>query len=342
MVKYVLLLLLTSFYVAGLAQTGWIQQTTFPITADTSGKLGNFATWDTSLKNVSVVSLGEQTHLDGATFDAKVKLIKHLHEHLGFNVLAFESGYFDCSKVGQLLAEKGTGSILRKAVFGVWDNAALQDLEQYILGTYKTAHPLVVTGFDCQFSGELSKEYLVPALTAYLKVIGAQDLLQGARWTEFQTALGRQIKYSNYFKKPAPADTLLMNEMCFSMLQRIAANSSADRQQGVFWNLTIKNIISDYRHRYKSKNFRDSVMAENMLSLIKEQYSTEKIILWNATSHLIYHPGKISSKEYKDFIPMGSYLHEILGDRLYTVGFTSYEGRAGALLPHKLKEPSGW
>ena len=48
-----------------------------------------------------VVLLGEQSHGGGTTYEAKVRLIKFLHQEMGFEVMAFESGMFDCAKIGQ-------------------------------------------------------------------------------------------------------------------------------------------------------------------------------------------------------------------------------------------------
>lgn len=48
------------------------------------------------LENVEIVMLGEQSHGEGTAYDTKIKLIKYLHQELGFDMLAFESGIFDC------------------------------------------------------------------------------------------------------------------------------------------------------------------------------------------------------------------------------------------------------
>src|SRR5512134_2516506 len=42
-----------------------------------------------------VVQLGEPTHGAGGSFAAKVRLIKFLHQRMGFDVLAWESGLYD-------------------------------------------------------------------------------------------------------------------------------------------------------------------------------------------------------------------------------------------------------
>lgn len=38
------------------------------------------------LEGNKILGLGEQSHLDGASNDARVRLIKYLHEELGYNV----------------------------------------------------------------------------------------------------------------------------------------------------------------------------------------------------------------------------------------------------------------
>ncbi|GAB2704694.1 hypothetical protein GCM10027037_32790 [Mucilaginibacter koreensis] len=340
MLKSLFTLLFWGCFFVCNAQSNWIKEVTVPISADVAGQFTNLSVLREPLKGVTVVSLGEQTHFDGATFDAKVQLIKYLHEQLGFNVLAFESGFYDCSKASQLLAQHKTGGILKKAVFGIWDNASLTDLENYLLSTLATPHPLKVTGFDCQFSGQLSKQYLAEELTAYLQKINAQNILQNASWPAFTILLQQQIKYSNFYKKPSPADTLTLASMCRRIIKAAGNSAPAIQSESRYWQMVLMNIINDAHHRYADKNHRDSVMADNVFNIINLQYPNEKVICWNATSHIIYNPTQIKYKEFADFIPMGDRLHKKLNEQLYTIGFTSYEGKAGSLITHKLKRPA--
>ena len=46
-----------------------------------------------AIGNAQVVMLAEGTHFDGTTDLARARLIKFLHEKMGFDVIAFESGF---------------------------------------------------------------------------------------------------------------------------------------------------------------------------------------------------------------------------------------------------------
>ncbi len=48
-----------------------------------------------------VVLLGEQEHGDGSTYLAKFRLVKFLHNEMGFNILAFEADFFGVNKAWQ-------------------------------------------------------------------------------------------------------------------------------------------------------------------------------------------------------------------------------------------------
>lgn len=324
-----------------VAQSSNVDKATVQILADNKGRFSNLETLNENFEGVRVVTLGEQTHYDGATFDAKIQLVKYLHEKLGFNVLAFESGYFECSKAAELLAKGNSKGLLKEAVFGVWDNKSLAELEEYILYTHTTPSPLLVTGFDVQFSGSLAKKYLLEDLSAYLKNIGASVIINDQDWENFASALQRQIKYSNYYKKPSPIDTSLIGKFSKKISDFISVDTDAAKNnRNGFWLKVISNLRDDSKRRYSNENFRDSIMADNLLNLVEQRFKNDKVICWGATSHFIYNQKAIKSKEYQTFIPMGNYLHQKLNKSLFTIGFTSYKGKAGSIITHKLTEPA--
>jgi len=59
-----------------------------------------------AIGNSRIVVLGEESHGDGATFLAKVRLIKFLHQKMGFDVLAWEAGLFNCQEMDAAVRKK--------------------------------------------------------------------------------------------------------------------------------------------------------------------------------------------------------------------------------------------
>jgi hypothetical protein len=85
-------------YVQG--NTVWLS-TIDPDSADDSGleAIGK------AIGEARVVMLGEQDNGDAPTYLAKTRIIKYLHEKMGFNVLAFESDFF--AEVGRAPKSEG-------------------------------------------------------------------------------------------------------------------------------------------------------------------------------------------------------------------------------------------
>ena len=118
-----------------------------------------FDTLKTILKDVEIVMLGEQTHGEATTIETKIKLIKYLHQEMGFDILAFESGFYDCQKTWNLI-EQGweVDSTLALGVYGLWSlMKEFKPLVEYIENQRESSNPLVVSGFDQSFTGKISK-----------------------------------------------------------------------------------------------------------------------------------------------------------------------------------------
>jgi erythromycin esterase-like protein len=96
------------------------------------------------IADMRIVLLGEQTHGDGATFDAKVELIKFLHDELGFDIVAFESPLYGIYKANKLSENiKNNHDLLNESVFGIWSNTKqYQQLLEYKATTIDTKNSL--------------------------------------------------------------------------------------------------------------------------------------------------------------------------------------------------------
>jgi erythromycin esterase len=126
------------------------------------------------LRDVRIVQLGEQSHGDGATFYCKTRLIKFLHQKLGFDVLAFESGLYDCRKAWELLrGGMEPYEAFSHGVYYIWARSEqCRPLIDYWGRAAKSNEPLELCGFDCKFSARTSRDLVVKDVGAVLDKLG--------------------------------------------------------------------------------------------------------------------------------------------------------------------------
>src|SRR5262249_46460001 len=110
-----------------------------------------------------IVLLGEPSHGDGTAFLAKTRLIAFLHQRMGFDVLCFESGLYDCRKAwGSLCAGDDPEIAMRRGIFPIWMNSRqLEPLTEYLARAVRSSKPLELCGYDCQLTGTASADTLI-------------------------------------------------------------------------------------------------------------------------------------------------------------------------------------
>ncbi|MHC4271576.1 MAG: erythromycin esterase family protein [Planctomycetota bacterium] len=311
------------------------------------------------LKNVDLILLGEESHGDGTTFLAKSRMIKFLHQEMGFNVLVFESGMYDCYNAWQLFTE-GTDihTAFRRSVWGLWsESQQVQSLIDYVGQTYDTGQPLELAGFDNFFIPDsVRAEILVKELRQIIDSInfsGQKD----ERITNFLTVVQHFVHYRNKSEKLNEDQVENFASTATELACSVESSSILKSRNGAFWARILENLALDMQWSgldFQNPDWalveqRDMQMARNLLSLMRDQYPGQKCIVWAASLHIARNLNQIEVQDsalhalYQCKRIMGDVLWKELHEKMYSLAFTAFEGEFGvwaATEPTKLEMAS--
>lgn len=324
-----------------LSPAEWLQANAHEISVDPADTdFSDLQPLKAAIGDARVVMLGEQSHGDGTTFLAKARLIAFLHQEMGFDVLAWESGLYDVRQAWeQVRAGRDVLAAGRGAVFGIWTRAAeVLPTFDYVQSTVGTARPLEMAGFDNQFSGSIAVDSAAAHLEAFARRIGSA-VPDDPEWPAAAATLRDLARGLHWSSKPAEVEQERLLRLLEALHDQALAAAPADRE-ALWWGQTLESIQSFARMVWaaspqtqaEDNNPRDAQMARNLVWLANTWYPGRKIIVWAATSHIARNTAHLSDiytiRPYARgwTVHMGAEAYEELGPQMYAIGFTAATG----------------
>jgi erythromycin esterase len=272
------------------------------------------------LESKRIVQLGEPAHGVAETNWAKVRLIKFLHQEMGFDVVAFEGSFDQCFEANKEIGLLAPHDVMSRCLFGVWRTNEVNGLFEYMAAVRKSTKPLTLAGYDIQISGSTTDKTRLGSMLAiadaslksrldeYEKEIGAGKLLTAQRSASVQEFYGNVAKALS-----ARREKLLA-----------AGYDPTDIDLEVQAARTRIWLARQYEHldvpNSKDGNtVRDAGMAEQLNFLLDSLYPQRKVIVWAHNTHVT------NAHAASDFTSMGEFLAQRRRAEMYTVGF--YVGR---------------
>jgi erythromycin esterase len=289
----------------------------------------------TVLKDRRIVQLGESGHGVAEFNHAKVRLIKFLHQQMGFDVMAFESGLYECYNAN------GSGSALttmRSCIFGVWHTEEVRALFDYIVETRQTDRPLILAGFDTQVSSGMGVATRAAFFASMVRAIdpqraasvqmtdqlhvsgvvgtgsgGSYAVANEARLTEFYGGLElffqeHRARLEEVF---GAEQQKVAERAAWSMLRFMEQMRASVQRPG---------DVSDEG----GGGIRDFGMANNLTFLANDLYPGKKIMVWAHNFHIRHDNTATRSRQPT----MGQWVRERFRDQLYTIGLYMDRGTA--------------
>jgi erythromycin esterase len=297
------------------------------------------------LGKARVVVLGE-SHNDGATLQAKARLIRFLHEQMGFDALIVEADILGVREdVRQLVADTSLEQL--RGPLGTYRDAERSWLLRYVAHQAHGPRPLQLSGMDPSWFTHLLSTSFGPDLAAFFDNAGPAILPADLRTTLLSTigypymADPRAMTPGRF--RPVVVDSALAAKdegVLRALLRLIAANRPAlervhGRNEVRVTELGLENRVlhlrlhADRQQRNRSNEVlgaRDSLMGRAVAFLVNDYYKDTKVVISAGSHHVMRNGNELGVAGFENMI---GYLRRSVPSGVYSVGFVAHEGKNG-------------
>lgn len=332
------LLVLTSFALiqCNVNETKIIQNNTYTIKSvspvDTVYDDLNFLQY--ILKNKKIVFLGESGHGDGSTFEAKTRLIKYLHENLGYNVIAFEGAtIFDLYYAGAIIKKGGTPQIaaqqLKRGLYFAWSGSQeFREMANYIGQNSKS---LTLIGIDNNFAMTGYAHFFPKFLDQIFNISSSSELDYQNFLEQHNLLLTKSFQLTN--DSIFNFDKFILDIEIMKVI--VGESSKGSLEVKDYFIHELDNLVSFVDEiemgLEASVIYRDRQMAENLIWAIDNYYPNEKVIIWTANTHAAKNINQAIYAEgddlYQRFTTLAQHISDEYGaNKVFSIACTSVEG----------------
>jgi erythromycin esterase len=277
------------------------------------------------LERKRVVLLGESGHGVAEFNLAKVRLVKFLHQQMGYGVIAFESSLSQCHQADKAIGTVDPARVMHGCIFGMWHSAEVLALFDYLAQTRNSGRPLTLAGFDTQDSAGPA----VHAMSGLGAMLDALKSPLGAELAANEKRLARTPRAkldSASVARLAAFYEAAADAIAGGRAQLAAAGRAAEEIELAAQSARSRaSLVRLYGVRAGSPEgtaIRDAGMAANLDFVLDRLYPKRKVIVWSHNAHIAYQQPAGLPK------PMGAYVAQRRKAEAYSIGL--YMGRGVA------------
>lgn len=282
---------------------------------------------DSYVSDKQIVLLGESNHGIGDYFREKIKIIKYLHEHHGFNIVVFENGLVESTicKERSLLEEPKL--VLQQHFMDIYHNE-----EMFPLFKDSWAQNLIITGMDVQPMYREASDYYIQTIKNKLDD-GTYELLQNAEDQYFK--LDELLLNTKKIKHLKP--TIIA---CIQSYKELLdkAHLKDELQHTMLFNKFLENRVDwlnlNLKGLFSSGAMRAQYMYKNVEWLLK-LYRGEKLIIWAHNFHI--RKGQTWLTKLLRIQNVGYSLQKTMREECFAIGLYAGSGHVASLYRNELE-----